>query len=170
MTRRTIIEYPHPGLRKVSDPVTDFGDDLGQLVDDLIDTMNSTPGIALSAPQLDDHRAVLVMRNGSDDTDAQIFINPEILSKTAWGLVEESCLSLPGVSGTVFRATQLTVRAQDRHGQTFTRDLSEMGAVCLQHEMDHLAGKLFIDRMSIFRRLHFHAKEALKQRRSRNAA
>jgi peptide deformylase len=152
MTRRTILEHPDPRLRLPSAPVEAFDAELWQLVDDLLDTLETAGGLALSAPQLGELRSVLVLRPNGQNA-AEVYVNPEILAKKAWGLVEESCLSVPGVVGNVLRATQIRVRARDRNGHAFERELHGMDAVCLQHEMDHLAGVLFVDRLSIFRKL-----------------
>ena len=153
MARLDILEHPDPRLRVPCTPVSTFDDGLDSLIEDMLDTMNATSSIGLSAPQVNDTRQVLIIDNSNDASDPQIFINPEITGKSAWGLVEESCLSLPGVTGNVLRATEIRVAAQDRNGNAFERDLSAMDAVCLQHELDHLHGKLFIDRLSFFRRL-----------------
>jgi len=158
MPKRDILEYPDPRLSAPSAHVAVFDESVGRLAEDLLDTLYSTRAIALSAPQIDDRRAVLVMDLTEDRTAPQIYVNPQILSKKAWGFVEESCLSLPGVVGNVLRATEVRVRASDPDGAAFERDLSGMDAVCLQHEMDHLDGKLFIDRMSIFRRMSVRAR------------
>ncbi len=166
MTQRDILEYPDPRLNLPAKPVTQFDEDLGQLVDDLLETLYATKAVGLSAPQVDDQRAVLVLDLSEDASAPQVYINPEILAKAAWGLVEESCLSVPGIVGNVVRATEIRVRAQDRNGETFERDLTGMNAVCLQHEMDHLAGKLFIERLSIFRRLRIRAAAARARRRN----
>ena len=166
MAQRDILEYPDPRLNLPTNPVTLFDDDLGQLIDDLLETLHATKAVGLSAPQVNDRRAVLVLDLSDDASAPQVYINPEILAKAAWGLVEESCLSVPGIVGNVVRATEIRVRAQDRTGETFERDLTGMDAVCLQHEMDHLAGKLFIERLSIFRRLRIRAAAARARRRS----
>ncbi len=166
MAQRDILEYPDPRLNLPTNPVTLFDDDLGQLIDDLLETLYATKAVGLSAPQVNDRRAVLVLDLSDDASAPQVYINPEILAKAAWGLVEESCLSVPGIVGNVVRATEIRVRAQDRTGETFERDLAGMDAVCLQHEMDHLAGKLFIERLSIFRRLRIRAAAARARRRS----
>jgi peptide deformylase len=148
-----ILEYPDPRLRLRSKPVTAFGADLGHLIDDLFETLYSTTGIGLSAPQAGVHRQVLVMDLSGRASSPHVYVNPQVLASAVPALVEESCLSVPGIVDKVVRATQLRVRAWDRYGQPFVRDLDGMDAVCLQHEMDHLAGKLFIDHLSLLRRL-----------------
>ena len=160
MARLNILEYPDPVLRQVSSRVTRFDSDLAALIDDLFETLKVTGGLGLSAPQAGQSRRVLVVYVPDDAHGPQAYVNPELLTRAAPGLVEEGCLSVPGIIGNVVRATQLRVRAQDRDGQLFERDLSGMHAVCLQHEMDHLDGKLFIDRLSWFRRWRIKAATA----------
>lgn len=170
MARREILQYPDPRLRLRSRPVTAFDQDLARLVDDLLETLYATKAIGLSAPQVNDRRQVLVIDLSGKASAPQLYVNPEILTKSALGLVEESCASIPDVVGNVIRATQVRVRAQDLSGATFERDLSGMHAVCLQHEMDHLAGKLFVDRLSVFRRLRIRAAASARARRHTDAA
>ena len=153
MARRSILEYPDPRLRQRSAPVEQFDDDLSCLIDDLIETLHATGGIGLAAPQVDDRRRVLVMDHSGNATAPDVLVNPVIVADATPGLVEESCLSLPGLEGNVIRATEVRVQAQDRHGATFQRDLSGMEAVCLQHEIDHLDGRLFLDRLPLLQRL-----------------
>ena len=156
MAQLEILEYPDPRLRLKSQPVTAFDQSLWRLIDDLFETMYaSETAIGLSAPQVNDLRQVLVMDLSGNASDPQVFINPQITKKALIGLVEESCLSLPGTKVNVWRAVNIRVRAQDRDGAFFERDLERMHAVCVQHEMDHFKGQLLVDRMSIFRRLHF---------------
>lgn len=159
-----ILEHPDPRLRQPSAPVDVFDTEVAQLADDLLETLYATSGIGLSAPQTGAHRRVLVMDLSGNASDPQVFVNPEILSRAAFGIVEESCLSVPGVTGNVWRATKIKIRAQDRTGLAFERDLDGMQAVCLQHEVDHLDGKLFIDRLWFFRRLMLKAKAARQAR------
>ena len=149
----TILEHPDPRLRQRSAPVDVFDAEVRQLADDLLETLYATSGIGLSAPQAGVHRRVAVMDLSGSASDPQVFVNPEIRSRAAFGIVEESCLSVPGVTGNVWRATKVKVRAQDCTGHAIERDLEGMEAVCLQHEVDHLDGKLFIDRLWFFRRL-----------------
>jgi len=150
---RPILEYPDPRLRERSAPVASFDDTVARLVDDLFDTLYATSGIGLSAPQLGTLQRVLVMDHSGSATAPEVYVNPELLQRSATGSVEESCLSVPGITGSVFRPTRVRVRAHDRTGATFERDLEGMPAVCLQHEIDHLDGKLFIDRLMPWRRL-----------------
>ena len=164
MTRLPILVDPDPRLRLTATPVEVFDDATGHLIDDLFETLYATRAIALSAPQVGVPREIMVMDLSGTASAPQVFVNPEILSKGAWGLVEESCLSVPGVTGNVLRATEIRVRAKDRKGETFERDLTAMDAVCVQHEMDHFAGTLFIDRLSLLRRLGLRALAGLRRR------
>lgn len=158
MTRLHVLEYPDPRLRRRAQPVADFGPDLQMLVDDLFETMYATSSIGLAATQVDVHRRVIVVDVSGRGSDPQAFINPEILSRRGMGMVEEGCLSLPGVNESVKRALKVRVRTFDRQGVPYEHDLEGILAVCLQHEMDHLAGVLFIDRLSFWRRLRLRSK------------
>jgi peptide deformylase len=152
MGRLTILEYPDPRLTTVAAPVTVFDAALARLIDDLVETMYAARGIGLAATQVDVHSRLIAI-DVSDGADrAQVFINPEILASDLPGMVEEGCLSLPGVYENVKRATRIRVRFQDPDGRFLEQDLDGMAAVCVQHEMDHLIGKLFVDRLSFFKR------------------
>ncbi|MEE4184403.1 MAG: peptide deformylase [Gammaproteobacteria bacterium] len=152
MALLTILEHPDPRLRLHAEPVTRFDADLGQLVDDLLETLYASKAIGLCAQQANDLRQVIVMDLSGEAAAPQVYINPSILAGSRPGMVEESCLSVPGVVASVARNTRIRVRAQDRTGEFFERDLEGMDAVCLQHEMDHLVGTLFVDRLSWLRR------------------
>ena len=167
MARLTVLEFPDPRLRRRADPVRQFDEALATLIEDLLETMYASKGIGLAATQVDVHRQVLVMDLSEAKNEPLVFINPEILDASAIGLVEEGCLSVPGIYDNVKRATRIRVRAVDRAGRPYERNLEDMPAVCLQHEMDHLAGKLFVDRLPFFRRLK--ARRALARAR-RSAA
>jgi peptide deformylase len=170
MARLPILAYPDPRLRLRSAPVCAFDAGLCRLADDLFDTLYSTTGIGLSAPQAGDHRQVLVMDLSGNASAPQVYINPEVLASGVPGLVEESCLSVPGVVGNLVRATQVRVRTQNLTGEVFEKDLDGMHAVCLQHEMDHLKGKLLIDHLSLFRRLRVRVAAATRARNGEPAA
>lgn len=152
MASLELLEYPDEALRQVSRPVQCFDSNLQSLVEDLKETLAGSGAIGLSAPQAGVFERVLVVHVPGDDYGLQVYINPEILGAARLGFVEESCLSVPGVVGNVIRATQVHVRAQDTGGQYFERALEGMHAVCLQHEIDHLEGGLFIDKLSWYRR------------------
>lgn len=152
MPVRKIVEYPDERLRTPSIEVTQFDAGLDSLITDLFDTLYATPGIGLCAPQLGDHRRVLVMDLSDDDSAPQVFVNPRIIKKSGLGIADEACLSLPGIVGKVIRSGRVLAAAQDRAGKPFERDMANMEAICLQHEIDHLDGTLFVDRLSWFSR------------------
>ena len=147
-----ILEFPDPRLRTRAEPVTVFDAALSRLVDDMFETMYAAPGIGLAASQVDVHRRLLVMDLSNDRSAPMVFVNPEILAREGLGVMEEGCLSVPGYFDEVERAQRIRVRAQDRHGITFECELDGLNAVCLQHEMDHLEGKLFVDYLSMLKR------------------
>ena len=152
MALLNIIEYPDPRLRLEAEAVTLFDDSVDTLVNDLLATMYASRAIGLSAPQADDRRQILVMDLSGNESEPQVFVNPQIVESAVPGITEESCLSVPGVTARVLRATRVKVRAQDSGGEHFERELEGMCAVCLQHEMDHFAGKLLVDHVSFLRR------------------
>ena len=157
MTQKTILEYPHPVLRQRAEPVSSFDETTQKIVQDLIDTLGATPGIGLCAPQIGHSLQILVTDLSTMKSDPKVFINPEILQSDTPCIVEESCLSVPEFVGFVRRNAEITVRAQDEFGEHFMTRLSGMEAVCVQHEMDHLQGKLFVDRLSFLRKMIFRA-------------
>jgi peptide deformylase len=162
MAQREVLVYPDPRLRTISEPVVDFDAALSQRVDDLLDTLYATrSAIGLSAPQLGDASQVLVMDLSRDRSEPQVYINPRITGRARYGFVEESCLSVPEQLVNVWRATQVRVVAQDRSGRQFERELDQLAAVCLQHEMDHFKGKLLVDRMSFLRRYRYRRTHAV---------
>jgi peptide deformylase len=161
-----ILEFPDPRLRTRAESVTRFDAELVRLVDDMFETMYAAPGIGLAASQVNVHQRLLVMDVSGDRSDPMVFANPEIIARDGIGLMEEGCLSVPGIFDEVERAQRVTVRAQDRHGITFERELTELAAVCLQHEMDHLDGKLFVDYLSSLKRDRIRRKLE-KDRRAR---
>lgn len=168
MARLTILEYPDPRLRTRAVPVTRFDAALGQLVDDMFETMYAAPGIGLAATQVDVHQQLIVIDVSKDKTEPLVFINPEIIARDGVEVTEEGCLSVPGIYEEVERADRVTVRAFDRHGVKFERELDGIAAVCLQHEMDHLAGKLFVDYLSDLKRERIR-KKLDKDRKERAA-
>src|SRR5580700_1490120 len=168
MALRTILEYPDPRLRTKAQPVTDFGAELGRLIDDLLDTMYAAPGIGLAATQVDVHQRVIVADVSAERDQPLVLINPMILSREGVRSVEEGCLSVPDVFDEVERAARVRVRAQDREGKVFERYFTEILAVCVQHEIDHLEGKLFVDYLSDLRRERIR-KKLEKERKERGA-
>jgi len=147
MALRTILEFPDPRLRTRAQPVTEFDAALSELIEDLFETMYAAPGIGLAATQIDVHRRLVVIDISKDRTEPVVLINPEILMREGEASTEEGCLSVPGIFDDVKRAARIRVRAQDRSGATFERDYEDILAVCIQHEMDHLEGKLFGERI-----------------------
>jgi peptide deformylase len=168
MALRTILEYPDPRLRTRAQPVTQFDAELGRLIDDMFETMYAAPGIGLAATQLDVHMRVLVIDVSKDQDQPLVFINPEILSREGEEVTEEGCLSVPENFAEVKRAAKVRIRAQDRNGDAFEQDYGDVLAVCIQHEMDHLEGKLFVDYLSDLKRERIR-KKLEKERKERAA-
>jgi peptide deformylase len=152
MTKLAILEYPDPRLRTTAKPVDVVDDAVRQLVADLLETMYAAKGIGLAATQCDVHLRVLVIDISEERNDPLVLINPEILSATGRGPGEEGCLSVPDIYDKVQRATHLRVRALGRDGAPFDIEAEGLLAVCIQHEMDHLQGKLFVDYLSELKR------------------
>jgi peptide deformylase len=159
-----ILEYPDPRLRKVAAPVTTFGPEIRKLVRDMAETMYAAPGIGLAATQVDVHKRVIVMDLSEARDELRVFINPRILVAEGEAECEEGCLSVPGYYDKVVRAAKVRVEAQDEHGQAFVVEADELLAVCLQHEMDHLEGKVFVDHLSPLKRARLSARLRKKQR------
>jgi len=166
MARLTILEYQDPRLRTRAEPVTVFDPALQQLIEDMFETMYAAPGIGLAATQVNVHRRLIVIDVSKEANQPQVFINPEILSREGLGKVEEGCLSVPGIFDDIERAEKIRIRALDRSGVAYERDLEGMLAVCLQHEMDHLDGRLFVDYLSDLKRERIRRKLD-KERRER---
>ena len=169
MAKLPILEFPDPRLRTVAKPVEQVDDALRNLVDDMFETMYAAPGIGLAATQVDVHVRLLVLDVSEDKSRPMVFINPEILSADGHQVYQEGCLSVPGIYADVKRANQIRVRALDRNGEVFELDADGLLAVCIQHEMDHLAGKVFVDYLSPLKREQVKKKLA-KQQRSEAAA
>jgi peptide deformylase len=168
MALRTILEYPDPRLRTRAQRVTQFDAELGKLVDDMFETMYAAPGIGLAATQVDVHQRLIVIDVSENRDQPLVFINPEILSKEGEEVSEEGCLSVPENFAEVKRAAKVRVRAQDRNGEVFERDYDGLLAVCVQHEIDHLDGKLFVDYLSDLKRERIR-KKLEKERKERVA-
>ena len=168
MALRTILEFPDARLRTRARPVTVFNAALGTLIDDLFETMYAAPGIGLAATQVDVHQRVIVIDISSDRSGALALVNPEILSREGEASTEEGCLSVPGIFDEVRRAAKIRLRFQDVHGEVLENDYEDILAVCIQHEMDHLEGKLFVDYLSDLKRERIR-KKLDKERRERAA-
>jgi len=166
MAMLTVLEFPDPRLRTRARPVEEFDAGLKQLVADMLETMYAAPGIGLAATQVNVHRQLIVMDVGGEKKEPQVYINPEIISRDGVEISEEGCLSVPNIYEDVERAARVKVRAKDVDGQSFERELEGIAAVCLQHEIDHLAGKLFVDYLSGLKRERIRRKLE-KERRDR---
>ncbi len=164
MAQLSILEFPDPRLRTRAAPVRDFDAPLARLIDDMLETMYAAPGIGLAATQVNVHQALLVIDVSDAKNEPQVYINPQILSREGATQTEEGCLSVPQVFEQVERAERVRVRAQDRNGQHFERDLEGLHAVCVQHEMDHLNGRLFVDYLSSLKRERIRRKLVKEQR------
>jgi peptide deformylase len=161
-----ILEFPDPRLRTEARPVTEVDDTIRTLIDDMFETMYEAPGIGLAASQVDVHQRVIVIDVSEDHSDPLVFINPEIrVLDPELGEYDEGCLSVPGFYETVNRPRQVEVTALDRNGERFTRVLDGLLAICLQHEIDHLNGKLFVDYLSPLKRQRIRKKLEKTQRR-----
>jgi len=152
MSRLEILEFPDPRLRTVAKAVETFDESLETLVKEMLETMYEANGIGLAATQVNHHIRLLVLDISESRDQAKTYINPEILSGEGEQVCEEGCLSVPGIYANVKRADQIRIRAQDQKGEFFEEDAEGLHAVCLQHEMDHLEGKLFVDYLSPLKR------------------
>jgi peptide deformylase len=159
-----IIEFPDPRLRTIAKPVAQVDEALRGLIDDMFETMYEAPGIGLAATQVDVHQCLLVLDISEDKSQPLVFINPEILASEGSQTYQEGCLSVPGIFADVKRADKITIKALDRNGKSFQLDADGLLAVCIQHEMDHLAGKVFVDYLSPLKR-ELVKKKLAKQRK-----
>ena len=152
MAKLRILEFPDPRLRKKAVPVEVVDDPLRQLIDDMFEPMYEAPGIGLAATQVDVHRRLLVADVSQDKDEPQVLINPEILERDGSAITEEGCLSVPGYYEEIERAEHIKVRYLDRDGNEQESEYEGLLAVCVQHEIDHLDGKLFVDYLSEIKR------------------
>ncbi|MCB1626853.1 MAG: peptide deformylase [Xanthomonadales bacterium] len=152
MAKLTILEFPDERLRTKAAPIEVVDDALRSLIDDMFETMYDAPGIGLAATQVNVHRRLLVADVSEKHDQQVVLINPEIIARDGVQTCNEGCLSVPGITAEVARADRITVRALDRHGKEFTLQADGLLAVCIQHEMDHLDGKLFVDYLSPLKR------------------
>jgi len=159
-----ILEYPDPRLKKVASPVTAFSPEIEKLVRDMAETMYAAPGVGLAATQVDVHKRVIVIDISDTKDDLRVFINPELVATEGEAECEEGCLSVPGYYDKVTRAEKITVRAKDARGETFELTTDGLLAVCIQHEMDHLEGKIFVEKLSALKRARLLAKLRKKQK------
>jgi peptide deformylase len=165
MSKLTILEFPDPRLRNKAQPMAVFDAGLQTLIDDMFETMYAAPGIGLAATQVNVHKQLLVLDISEEKTAPLVLINPKILEHEGSQTYQEGCLSVPGIYADVERADRISVEALDRHGQPLKFDAEGLLAVCIQHEMDHLAGKLFVDYLSPLKR-ELVRRKLEKQRRT----
>ena len=159
-----ILEFPDPRLRTIAKSVDVVDDGIRQLIDDMFETMYDAPGIGLAASQVDVHQRFMVIDISEEKNQPHVFINPELSDKAGEQVYQEGCLSVPGIFADVTRADEITVRFVDRQGQPQELRADGLLAVCIQHEMDHLDGKLFVDYLSPLKR-EMVRKKLAKQRK-----
>ena len=166
MALRDILIYPDPRLRRVAEPVVDFSDDLRRNVGDMSETMYANSGVGLASIQVGISKSIIVIDVSPEFQDLKVLINPEIVDSEGEQLIEEGCLSFPGYFAEVSRAEWIRFRAQDAYGEPYESEAEDLFAVCVQHEIDHLSGKLFTDYLSRLKRERV-AKQFQKAARSR---
>lgn len=166
MARLNILRYPDARLHKVAAPVTVFDDGLKRLVTDMVETLYAAPGIGLAAIQVDVPKQLIVVDVSERRDSLVVLVNPEILEATGVSDIEEGCLSVPGIYELVERAERVKVRAHDQNGNPFTLEAQGLLAVCIQHEMDHLKGKVFVEHLSQLKQQRIRAKLAKQLRKS----
>jgi len=164
MSIREIIIHPDPRLREQTSAVDAFTPELEKLIADMIETMYQAQGIGLAAPQIGEQKRLFVLDVSENHDQPQVYVNPEIVAKAGEVQSEEGCLSIPSVTETVPRAETISVRALDQQGAPFEQQLTGLHAICVQHELDHLDGKLFIDYLSPLKQKRIR-KKLLKQKR-----
>lgn len=162
----SILRYPDPRLHKRAFRVDAVTDDIRQLIKDMAATMYAAPGVGLAATQVNVHLRVIVIDVSETHDQLRVFINPELLAASGSADIEEGCLSVPGVYEKVRRAERVTVRALDADGKAFTLEADGMLAVCIQHEMDHLEGKVFVERLSRLKQSRILSRLRKQERRT----
>ena len=165
MARLSILRYPDPRLHTVARPVAAVDARIRQLVDDMVETMYAAEGVGLAATQVDVHERVIVMDVSEQHDQPLVLINPEILKRSEEMLIsEEGCLSVPQIYDRVQRHAKVKVRALNREGEPFELEAEDLAAVCVQHEMDHLVGKVFVEYLSLLKRTRIRTKMLKKTR------
>ena len=159
-----ILRFPDPRLKKIAAPVTKIDKGIRQLAANMAETMYEAPGIGLAATQVDVHQRVVVIDTSEDKNDLRVFVNPELLSESGFTVGEEGCLSVPGVYDKVERAEQVRVRYLDLDGKVQELNAEGLLAVCIQHEIDHLNGKVFVDHLSQLKQTRIRNKLAKQAR------
>ncbi len=166
MAKLNILHYPDERLRTVAAPVEAVTPEIQQIVADMFDTMYAAPGIGLAATQVDIHQRIIVIDISEDKSQALCLINPELIEHDGKQEMDEGCLSVPGFYETVQRANHIKVKALDKAGQPFELEAEDLLAVCIQHEMDHLTGKLFVDYISPLKRQRIKKKLTKQQKQA----
>ena len=166
MAIRSILHFPDPGLRNESKPVVEVDDDIRSLIDDMLETMYDAPGIGLAAPQINVFKRIIVVDTSEDKSAPLVLINPELLETEGEEEMEEGCLSVPEIYETVRRAEWVRVKGLDRHGEPFEMEVHGLEAVCIQHEIDHLDGRLFVDYLSDLKRKRIRKKMEKRRRQT----
>ena len=161
-----ILKYPDPRLHTIAKPVARVDDEVRKLIDDMAQTMYEAPGIGLAATQVDVHRQLIVIDVSDERNDLKVFINPRVTRTEGSADREEGCLSVPGIFEIVTRAEKVTVAALDRDGNAFTLDADELLGLCIQHEMDHLKGKVFVEYLSPLKQSRIRTKMKKVQKRA----
>ncbi|MDD2832764.1 MAG: peptide deformylase [Methylotenera sp.] len=161
-----ILNYPDPRLHTVAKPVKEVNTAIRELIRNMAETMYDAPGIGLAATQVNQHIQLLIIDTSETKDQLQVFINPKILERDGEQVYEEGCLSVPGVYESVTRAEKVLVEAMDEHGELFTLEAHGLLSVCIQHEMDHLQGKVFVEYLSPLKRNRIKHK-MLKQQRGK---
>jgi peptide deformylase len=161
-----ILHYPDERLHRVAAPVEHINDEIRQLVKDMAETMYAAPGIGLAATQVNVHRQIILIDISETHDQLKVFINPEILEAQGEAEYEEGCLSVPGIYEKVTRAERIKVRALNANGEPFTLEATGLLAVCIQHEMDHLRGKVFVEYLSRLKQSRIVAKLKKHQRQA----
>ena len=170
MALLNILRYPDPRLHKVAKPVTEFGERLDKLVADMAETMYDAPGVGLAATQIDVHERLITIDITATKDDLMVFVNPEIVwASEEKQVYDEGCLSVPGVYDGVERPARIKVRAVDQHNKPFEIEADGLLAVCIQHEMDHLMGKVFVEYLSPLKRNRIKTKLLKEERSGRRA-
>ncbi|GEA62483.1 peptide deformylase [Vibrio comitans] len=169
MSLLNVLTFPDDRLRTVAKPVVDFTPELQTHIDDMIETMYAEEGIGLASTQVDVHKQIVVIDLSETRDEPLILINPEITEKRGEDGIEEGCLSVPGARALVPRAAEISVKALNREGEEFTFEADDLLAICVQHELDHLAGKLFVDYLSPLKRKRIKDKlEKIKRYNEKN--
>ena len=161
-----ILQYPDPRLAIPAQRVEKIDVATRKLIDDMIETMYAAPGVGLAASQVDVHKQIIVIDVSDDRSDLRVFINPEITRREGQAVNQEGCLSVPGIYDNVERAESVTVTALDRNGSRFTLNASGMLATCIQHELDHLQGRIFVEHLSDLKQNRIRAKLKKRQRKA----